>query len=130
MTREERNAWQREYRRRNAGIHTKTYEKSKKGKLMRTYRNMESRVKGIHKTKAHLYSGLEILNREDFYEWSFGDQDFNRLYEGWVSSDYDMKLSPSIDRLDTSKGYLKDNIRWITHSENSRLGAISGDKNG
>jgi hypothetical protein len=29
---------------------------------------------------------------------------------------------PSIDREDTSKGYVEGNLRWLTHLENSRLG--------
>lgn len=118
----DRLAWQREYRRKNKNYSTKKYERSKKGKLMRTYRNMESRVKGILKKKEHLYGGLPLLEREEFYEWSLGDEHFNSLYDDWVKSDYDLKLSPSIDRKDTSEGYTKDNIRWVTHSENSSLG--------
>jgi len=115
--------WQREYRLNNGNACTKKYEKTKKGKLMRTYRNMESRCKGIVKRKAHLYEDLEVLPREDFYSWSLSDSAFDKLYKDWVHSNYDMKLSPSIDRLDTEKGYTLGNIRWITHSENSRIGA-------
>jgi len=118
-TREERNAWQREYRQKNGDIHTRRYEKTKKGKLMRTYRNMESRAKGIVKKKAHLYEGLEVLPRETFYEWSMSNPGFNNLYEAWVLSGYDKKLSPSIDRKDSNKGYTLENLQWLTHSENS-----------
>lgn len=126
-TREERNAWQREYRRKNNNSETKKYERTKKGKLMRTYRNMESRVKGL--AKPNLYLGLELLPRGDFYEWALGDDGFNRLYETWVRNDYDRKLSPSIDRIDTSIGYVDGNIRWVTHSENSRLGGMHRKNN-
>ena len=91
---------------------------------MRTYRNMQSRVEGVSKNKAHLYRGLELLNREEFYEWSLSNKVFETLLKRYESSGYDMKLAPSIDRIDTSKGYTLDNIRWITHSENSRLGSM------
>lgn len=132
MSEEERlakNARQREYRRLNGDAHTKKYERTKKGKLMRTYRNMQSRTLGIVKGKAHLYSGMEVLPRGEFYSWSLSDKEFNLLFEAWVDSGYNKKLSPSIDRKDTSKGYTKDNIRWLTHSENSRLGSINRKKN-
>jgi hypothetical protein len=131
MSEEERlakNARQREYRRLNCDSHTKKYERTKKGKLMRTYRNMQSRTLGIVKDKAHLYLGMDVLPREDFYNWSLADREFNRLFEVWVKAGYNKKLSPSIDRKDTSKGYTKDNMRWLTHSENSRLGSINRKK--
>ena len=116
--------WQRDYRKSNGNASTKKYERTKKGKLMRTYRNMESRVKGIVKAKAHLYEGLDLLNRGDFYLWSLADYSFNKLYDDWSLSNYPIGLSPSIDREDTSVGYIVGNIRWITHSENSRLGGL------
>ena len=125
MTKEERLRKQRESRRLNGDMHTKKYEKTKKGKLMRTYRNMESRTKGIVKGKRHLYEGLGVMQRDCFYSWSLGDEDFNKLYQEWVDSGYEKRLSPSIDRVDTALGYVEGNVRWVTHSENSRLGAIS-----
>lgn len=119
-----KNIKQQNYRDRNNNIFTYRYEKSPKGYLMRTYRNMQSRVEGVSKNKAHLYRGLELLNREEFYEWSLSNKVFETLLKRYESSGYDMKLAPSIDRIDTSKGYTLDNIRWITHSENSRLGSM------
>ena len=104
---------------------TKKYEKTKNGKLMRCYRNMQSRVFGIQKNKSHLYQGKEIMSRKDFYEFSINNKQFNELYDAWVSAEFSRKLCPSIDRIDVSRGYTIDNVRWITHSENSRLGAMS-----
>ncbi len=112
-------------RRRNSSGNgaTKRYEKTKNGYLMRTYRNMKSRVKGILKKKAHLYSGLEILDREDFYAWAKASSEFERLFKEWVASDYNSRLSPSIDRVDSSVGYILENMRWLPHWENSQLGS-------
>ena len=118
----DRLAWQRDYRKKNGDIHTKTYERTLSGKLMRTYKNMVHRVNGVVKRGSHRYEGLPILSKEDFYSWSESDTNFNQLYLNWVSSGYDRKLSPSVDREDTSKGYVLGNIRWLTHSENSSLG--------
>lgn len=126
----DRLAWQRERRKRTNNSDTKRYERTKKGKLMRTYRNMESRTKGMVEGKSHLYQGLEVLPRQSFYDWSLSCKDFNSLYDDWVSSGFDKKLSPSIDRIDTSKGYTLDNMRWLTHSENSSIGAKSRIKSG
>lgn len=116
---------QRERRRAEGNAATKKYERTKNGKLMRNYRNMESRVKGIQKKKSHLYYGKELLPREDFYAWAKNSEDYNSLYNDWVKSGYDRKLAPTVDRIDSSRGYVVDNMRWLTHSENSRLGATS-----
>lgn len=118
-------AYQREYRKKTGNKCTKKYEKSPKGFLMRTYRNMQSRVKGVQWRKAHLYEGLPILPREEFYTWAWDDHTFWRLYKQWVQSGYDRKLTPSINRIDTFKGYEIGNIEWLTFSTNCSLGASS-----
>jgi hypothetical protein len=113
-------ARQRERRRLNGNSITKRYEKTKKGFLMRAYRNMQSRVTGVQWKKYHLYQNLELMPREDFYGWALHNNTFNDLYETWVASGYDRKLSPSVDRINASVGYIHGNIQWLTHSENSR----------
>lgn len=97
----------------------KKYEKTIPGFLMRCYRNMKSRILGIQKKKAHLYKDLELVSKEEFYEWSNNNKIFLILYKNWVNSNYDRKLSPSIDRITSYKGYTLDNMQWLTHSENS-----------
>jgi hypothetical protein len=116
-----RNLDQQERRRLNGNIHTKHYEKTPNGFLMRAYRNMESRVTGVQKERAHLYQGLNLLPRESFYIWAKDNPDFWRLYRHWVASGYDRKLTPSVNRIDPDKGYELDNIEWLTHSVNSAL---------
>jgi hypothetical protein len=126
----EKNLKQREYRKRNSNIATLRYEKTKKGSLVRTYRNMKSRVEGVLRKKAHLYEGKEMLDKEEFYSWSLDNKEFHNLFSLWVISGYNMKLTPSIDRIDTGIGYLKDNMQWLTHSENSSKGSISRHNKG
>jgi hypothetical protein len=129
MTREEINAKQREYRAKNGNLCTKKYEKTRRGFLMRSYRNMESRVRGIQAAKAHLYAHIEsIPDREQFYQWAKECPEFDRLFLEWEAKGYDRKLTPSVDRINSSEGYNLSNMRWITHSENSRLGAINRNR--
>ena len=47
--------------------------------------------------------------------------DFKRL---WFRDKAYLMKSPSIDRLNNSKGYIKGNCRFIERSENSRLGNV------
>lgn len=112
---------QREYRARTGNASTIRYERTKKGKLMRTYRNMQSRVDGILKKKAHLYAGLPIISRQSFYLWAMSSPDFHRLFDRWVESGYRCGESPSVDRIDPEQGYTLNNMRWLTHRENSSL---------
>ena len=120
------NARQREQRKLNGNSATKKYEKTKKGFLMRVHRNMRSRAYGIQKRQHYLYSHIkEVIPREVFYEWSMGNPDFHALWDDYVASGHAIRLAPSVDRIDSSGDYDLANIRWITQSENSRLGAIS-----
>lgn len=119
---------QREYRKRTGNAATLKYERTKRGKLMRIYRNMLSRVTGVQAAKYHLYQGKALLEKHDFYEWAIDQTDFHRLYDAWVGSGYDRKLAPSVDRIDSSQGYETWNMEWVTHSENSRRGAVGKRK--
>ncbi len=120
-----KNEKQREYRRINNNACTKKYERTPNGFLMRKYRNMKSRIEGVQKAKHHLYVGKDLLSKEDFYNWSKGDPEFWRRFKIWEVSGYQRKLSPSVDRIDSKKGYLIGNMEWVDHSENSRRGTAS-----
>lgn len=125
MDKEKENKRLREYRKRTNNAATKKYEKTKKGFLVRCYRNMKSRVTGVQKAKFHLYEGKELLDKETFYEWALNNITFKNLFVIWEYSNYDRKLTPSVDRIDSSKGYSLYNMEWVTHSENSRRGTLS-----
>lgn len=113
-----KNRKQREYRESNQNSCTKVYEKTLDGYLMRTYRNMLSRVTGVLKKKAHLYEGKDILDKDHFYHWS-KSSNFPSLLKAYQESGWEPRMAPSIDRKDPELGYVDGNIRWITHSENS-----------
>ena len=122
--REFQNLQQRNRRANNNNKNTKKYEKTKKGFLVRCYRNMLSRVTGVTKNKNHLYLGKEILDKELFYKFSLSNNNFNLLFKEWENSEYERRLTPSIDRINTDLGYSIDNVQWITFSENCRRGGL------
>ncbi len=121
----EKLAYQREYRQRTGNACTRRYEKTPTGFLMRMYRNMQSRTLGIQWRKAHLYKGKTLLPRKEFYEWAIVHPEFWKLYNVWVENGYDRKLTPTVNRVNPNLGYSFNNIEWLTHSENSRLGSLS-----
>lgn len=103
----------------------KQYEKTINGFLMRKYRNMKSRISGIQKSKFHLYKGKDLLDKQEFYKWSLNNKQFLKLYNNWVKNNYNRKLCPSVDRIDSKQGYHLSNMEWITHSENSSRGSLN-----
>lgn len=123
-TKEYRLQNQRERRAENNNAATKKYEKTKRGFLMRLYRNMQSRIDGVQKLKHHLYKDKYLLDRETFYNWAMHDEGFHALFMDWEFSGYQRKLAPSVDRVNSSIGYELSNMEWVTHSENSRRGAV------
>jgi len=125
MSNFDKNAWQRAARKKNGNAYTKKYERTKKGFLMRKYRNMQSRVNGIQQKKSHLYLGKSLLPREQFYAWALSNDQFHQMFAAWEESDYDRKACPTVDRIDSERGYEIDNMRWLTHSDNSRRGCES-----
>jgi acetoin utilization deacetylase AcuC-like enzyme len=114
-----RNERTRIYRLNNANLWTRRYEKTKKGFLVRMYRNMTSRVKGVQKDYIHIYQGLDILPKEQFYEFALNNSEFHRLFKEWKDALYERRLCPSIDRIDTKFGYTLGNIQFLTMSENA-----------
>jgi len=123
MSNERRNALQRIRRKKTGYKSSKKYEKTKKGFLMRAYRNMLSRVRGIQRPYGN-HHGLEILDKQEFYDWALNNEDFHNLFKDWEISKYDRKLTPSVDRIDPRFGYYKLNMQFITHSENSSRGNV------
>lgn len=91
------------------------------GFLQRLYNNMKKRVEGRNSQNPHYWAGKPILPKETFFEWSRNHPDFLRLFKRWILTDCDIKLSPSINRINSKKGYTLDNIEWVTMSQNSSL---------
>lgn len=86
---------------------------------MRVYRNMQSRVTAVQKRYARFYLGKSLLSREAFYDWALNSPRFRELYSQWVASAFEIRLAPSVDRIDREIGYELGNIRWVTQAENS-----------
>lgn len=116
----DKNEKQRLYRLKTNNTNTKKYEKTPNGFLVRLYRNMKSRISGVQVAKFYLYEGKELLTKEDFYVWAKNSPKFYELFKEYENSNYDRKLAPSVDRVDSKLGYKIENMEWVTHSENSR----------
>ncbi|WYV99233.1 endonuclease VII [Pseudomonas phage vB_PpuM-KoPa-4] len=97
------------------------YRKTYRGYLAVTYSNMKGRVNGRVKKSRHLYEGLQICTKEEFYAW--GDTpEFRAMLDYYKQTGYDQRFAPSVDRIDTARGYEIDNMRWLQQRVNSSLG--------
>jgi hypothetical protein len=85
---------------------------------------MKNRTKGKNTDRPDLYKGLAILPKDVFLNWSKNHPEFLRLYKRWLTNDFDRKLTPSINRMNSSKGYTLDNIEWMTNSQNCGLSSV------
>lgn len=66
---------------------------------------------------------------EEWMEWNKKTYPtFISLYRIWQDSGFKRGLTPSIDRIDSSRGYTLDNIQWLTLSNNCRKGTKKMDK--
>lgn len=119
------NIKRRNYRKNTKNSSTKKYEKTKKGFLVRLYRNMKSRIEGVQKEKYYLYKGKDLLDKNDFYKWALDSTYFHVLFNEYEKRNYDMQLAPSVDRIESSIGYILSNIEWVTTRENSLRGLKS-----
>lgn len=86
---------------------------------------MRDRVLRKNGSRAHLYYGLPILRRKDFYNWALNQPRFLLLLNEYIHAGFSRKLAPSIDRLNPNKGYTLGNMEWVTLSENSRRAAVT-----
>lgn len=85
------------------------------------YDGIQNRVSGHGDTR---YRGLNRCTREEFKEWASEQKGLHILHKEWSITGNKLKDCPSIDRIDPTRGYTVGNMRWITHSENSRLGGL------
>lgn len=91
----------------------KTYRHRGRKRFVRLYRswhNMLDRVKGVKKDGAGnpIWLGLEV-------EW----QTFE-AFRAWALANGYSRVRCSLDRIDTTCGYVATNCRWVTVAENSR----------
>lgn len=102
------------------------YHTNVKRYLKHKYYMMKQRCTVGHKYAIRDYADKGLnLTMEEWLEWCDSTMPtFMALFDAWNASGCDPKLSPTIDRIDNSKGYELGNLQWLTRSANSRKGAF------
>lgn len=90
----------------NDAIVGRKYYNSEKG----VHRTIYKTQKQNQKNRGH---GDLPYSKEELVIW-LNDNGFKKLYDAWVKSDYLKDNKPSVDRLDTFKGYSFDNMELVT----------------
>jgi len=89
------------------------YDHSEKGVIRVIYKTQ----KRNQKLRSH---GELPYTKNELSAWLYSNG-FKEIYESWKESGFTKDLKPSVDRIDSLKGYSLDNIQLITWGENRRL---------
>lgn len=86
--------------------------------LRTRYTEIKQRCQNPKNRAYNHYKHCLICTREEFLCRFRDDPIFLNLFDNWKKSNYNTKLTPSVDRIDTKKGYTLDNMQFLTHSDN------------
>lgn len=81
------------------------------------------RRSSLTNNRSYSASGKEYLTKQEFTEWFYEENNyskFKKLHSNWVESNFERKITPSVDRIDSKIGYIKSNIQWLTLSDNCK----------
>lgn len=92
------------------------FRRSFNGRLYRMYYNMHFRVK--HR-ESYAGKGCTINDFEQFKKFCM-ENNFSQVYQDWVNNGYIRKFTPTVDRIDPSRGYSWDNIQIVSFDENMK----------
>lgn len=98
----------------------KTSKGTAEGFLRWKYKDMKQRVSSPSRHGAKLYYGLSLMSLEEFMAWASADSVFNKLWKAFILSGRVRRLTPTIDRIDTLRGYVAGNVQFLTHSQNTK----------
>jgi len=63
---------------------------------------------------------FERCSMEKFKNFAKANNVLKCLFNDWVKSGYEYRLTPTTDRIDNKKGYLVENIQFLSMSDNAK----------
>lgn len=102
------NCWHKFKRKHNVNFYLRT-----------RYTELKQRCISNTKNCSKYYYGLKYCTLDEFLSKFLNNSEFLDLFTQWQQSNFVYSLAPSIDRIDKSKGYIIDNLQFITHGFNA-----------
>lgn len=93
------------------------YRKTFLGHAVALHRSISNSTRLLHKNKPE-----KLCTKEEFMEFIKRSKAFKNLYREWFLGGFQRADTPSVDRIDSGKGYCLSNIQIITLRENSMKG--------
>lgn len=96
------------------------------------YRSFDGRIRKMWETASRRtrdkgHKG-QMISQEEFFELASDDPTYKKMYDEWVNSEFATGMTPTLDRKDATKGYLKGNLQFLTYSDNVVKGNQEYDK--
>lgn len=96
------------------------------------YRSFDGRIRKMWETASRRtrdkgHKG-QMISQEKFFELASNSKEYKQLYKQWEDSGFATRLTPTLDRRDATKGYLPDNLQFLTYSSNVIKGNQEYDK--
>lgn len=91
---------------------------NKKFYLSTKFTEMKMRCENPNNKGYKNYKNKLKCTRKEFINFFIKDKQFNKLFKTWQINDFDIKLSPSIDRIDNLGNYELSNMQMLTHQQN------------
>ena len=89
-----------------ARVHNKDYVKTAEGLAAQ----LANQTKASSKRRGYITPNW---NTKDFRAWLSNNTSYNTLYENWMSASYVTLFKPTIQRIDTTKGFSLDNMKIV-----------------
>ena len=98
------------------------YYKTFNGRIKKMY------DKAVTRTRSKGHKG-DMISLDDFKRFAEKNRTYKRLFQQWVDSGYDLRHTPTLDRVDHTKGYHEDNLQFLPYAENVVKGNKEYNKN-
>jgi hypothetical protein len=81
------------------------------------YKGLYYRVHGFDRPS---YKGLPYPSLKDFYDYALNSETLKYLMTQWQNNNFEPRYTPTVDRIINAKGYVIDNIQFLSKSDNSK----------